>query len=54
MAVYEFVCGNCRKKFRVVKPITAYNSKKVTCPKCRSKNVRRVWGGVHVVTSKMS
>ena len=34
MAVYEFVCGNCRTKFKVEKPITAYDSRKVTCTKC--------------------
>jgi putative FmdB family regulatory protein len=54
MPVYEFTCRECRKKFQVVKPITEFDPKAVRCPKCRSKKVARLWGGVQVHTSKKS
>jgi len=54
MPVYEFTCQGCRKKFRVVRPITEYNPKAVRCPKCRSKNVKRRWSTFQVHTSKKS
>ena len=54
MPLYEFKCDNCRKRFTFMKPITAYNPKRVACPKCRSRRVRRVWTAVNVVTSKKS
>ena len=34
MPIYEYVCLDCKKKFSEVKPISAYNPKKVKCPKC--------------------
>jgi putative FmdB family regulatory protein len=54
MPTYEYVCLACQKKFQEVKPISAYDPKKVRCPKCSSKKVDRRWSSVFVETSKKS
>ena len=54
MPIYEYSCLECKMKFSEVKPISAYNPKKVRCPKCGSKNVERRWTSVFVDTSKKS
>jgi putative FmdB family regulatory protein len=54
MSLYEYVCRECRKKFQKVVPITEYKANAGTCPKCKSRNVERVWSAVNVVTSKKS
>jgi len=54
MSVYEYVCRDCKKKFQEVLPITEYGARKVVCPACKSKRVERIWGSVHVVTSRKS
>ncbi len=54
MAVYEFSCLECKKKFEVVQAIRDYDPTKVTCPDCSSKKVERLWSKVFTVTSKKS
>jgi len=54
MPVYAYSCLDCKRKFNEVKPVSAYDPKKVRCPKCGSKNVERVWTSVFVGTSKKS
>jgi putative FmdB family regulatory protein len=54
MSVYEFVCRDCDKTFRVTQPISQYDPKKVHCPKCNGKHIERVWSSVFVETSKKS
>jgi putative FmdB family regulatory protein len=54
MPIYEFRCRECKKKFQVVRSIAEYDPKKVTCPKCNTKKVDRVWSGISVQTSKKS
>jgi putative FmdB family regulatory protein len=54
MAVYEFTCLECEKKFEVVQAIRDYDPKKVTCPHCSSNKVERIWSEVFTVTSKKS
>ncbi len=54
MPVYEYSCLDCKRKFSEVKPVSAYDSKKVKCAKCGSKNVERLWSSAFVETSKKS
>jgi len=54
MPVYEFTCRDCRKNFEIIESITRFDSKKVVCPHCRSRNVDRHWSGVHLETTKKS
>jgi len=54
MPVYEFLCLDCKKKFSESKPISAYDPKKVKCPKCGRRRVERRWSTVHLETAKKS
>lgn len=54
MAIYDFYCDRCKKKFTVVRSIKDYDPKRIQCPKCKSKKVERLWGQVYAVTSKKS
>ena len=54
MAVYAYVCLDCKKKFSEVKPISAYKPKAVKCPKCNGQHVERRWSNISVVTSTKS
>jgi len=54
MAVYDFRCEKCRKKFTIIMPIGDYGTKKVKCPKCRSTRVAQILHPVFVQTSKKS
>jgi len=54
MPIYEYVCLNCRKKFSETKPISAYDPKKVKCPKCKSRSVERRLSTVSLTTSRKS
>lgn len=54
MSVYEYVCRDCKKKFQKVIPITEYAVTRPVCPKCKSRNVDRIWVSVNVVTSRKS
>ena len=40
MPVYEFVCGNCQKKFRRLVGMTA-QSRPLECPQCQSDALKR-------------
>ena len=54
MPIYAYVCTACKKKFEKIEPITTHDPKRVTCPKCQSRKVERVWESVNVHTSKKS
>jgi putative FmdB family regulatory protein len=54
MPTYEFVCDNCRKAFSLTMKISAYEKKKVSCPKCKSKKVRQQLTSFQTITSKKS
>lgn len=54
MAVYDFKCEKCRKKFTITMPITEYGTKKTKCPKCKSVKVTRILQPFSAKTSKKS
>jgi putative FmdB family regulatory protein len=54
MAVYEYRCLDCKKRFTEVKPISEYDPDAAKCPKCNSKNVEQCWTSVFVKTSTKS
>jgi putative FmdB family regulatory protein len=55
MALYEFQCNKCRKRFTVRQTFEEHDRKpKSKCPKCGSLQVRQLVSTVHVQTSKKS
>ena len=54
MPIYEYVCLGCKKQFSETKPISAYDPKKVKCPKCKSRSVERRWSTFSLTTSRKS
>jgi len=54
MAVYDFKCEACRKKFTIAMPITDYGTKRIKCPACKSVRVGRVFQPFSAQTSKKS
>jgi putative FmdB family regulatory protein len=54
MPVYDFRCGNCKKKFSQTMSISEYEKKKVKCPKCGSRKVEQQLAAFYAVTSKKS
>lgn len=41
MPIYDYNCGNCRKRFEIYLTYKEYGVKAVACPHCGSANVRR-------------
>jgi putative FmdB family regulatory protein len=54
MPLYDYFCLNCQKRFDVFMTYAEYGAKPVTCPHCRSKNVRRRLPRVRVAKSEDS
>ena len=54
MPTYEFVCAACRKKFTLVMTFSEKDSKRVTCPKCKSRRVKQRFTSVYTQTSNKS
>jgi putative FmdB family regulatory protein len=54
MPVYDYVCSDCATRFDVFMTYAEYGSRKVTCPGCRSVNVRRRVPRVRVAKSEES
>ncbi|MHA2289916.1 MAG: FmdB family zinc ribbon protein [Promethearchaeota archaeon] len=55
MPVYDYKCNDCQKTFSIILPISEYmKSKQPLCKHCNSKNVKRIYSGVTVITSKKS
>lgn len=40
---YDFRCNSCKKRFEKVMTFKEYDSKKVKCPHCKSKLVKRTY-----------
>jgi putative FmdB family regulatory protein len=41
MPSYEYRCEKCRKTFTVVLTIKEHESKRIACPKCKSRVVKQ-------------
>ncbi len=54
MPTYAYVCRDCRKKFELIQTLSEHEKTKPACPKCKSKNLDRVWSNIQVHTSKKS
>jgi putative FmdB family regulatory protein len=55
MAIYEYVCTECGEKVEVRATISEKEKGlKVTCPKCGSKEMARVFGSFMVMGSSSS
>lgn len=45
MPIYTFRCSKCKHKFTDIFPMKQSDGKKIVCPKCKTKDVKRVWEG---------
>lgn len=54
MPVYEYICKDCHKEFEEVLTLTEYESDKIVCPRCGSKNIEQEFAEFFAVTSKKS
>jgi putative FmdB family regulatory protein len=54
MAVYDFKCEKCRKKFTITMPMSEHGTKKIKCPRCRSTKVAQTIQPFFATTSKKS
>jgi putative FmdB family regulatory protein len=54
MPMYEFICKECKKVFKVALSLAEYQKGRVSCPKCQSKRVEQRMAAFFAVTSKKS
>ena len=54
MPLYDYHCLDCQKRFDVFMSYAEYGKRSVTCPNCKSKNVRRRIPRVRVAKSEES
>lgn len=55
MAVYEYRCLQCRKKFEIVEAIAEHERKRAKkCPKCGTAKVERIYSSLFVETARKS
>lgn len=54
MPSYDFKCKDCDHQFSVTMSVAEYGEGKTVCPKCNSKNLKRLISLVSVITSKKS
>ena len=54
MPVYEYKCEKCDRDFSLEMKISEYTKKKITCPKCKSEEVKRQISSFQTITSKKS
>ncbi|MCG6929652.1 MAG: zinc ribbon domain-containing protein [Desulfofustis sp.] len=54
MPVYDYRCEKCDRDFSLEMKISDYTKKKISCPKCKSKKVKRQISSFQTITSKKS
>jgi putative FmdB family regulatory protein len=54
MPSYEYACKACKKTFTLTLTIANHDHKRISCPKCRSKQVEQQFAAFFAVTSKKS
>ncbi|MFB3925604.1 MAG: zinc ribbon domain-containing protein [Syntrophales bacterium] len=54
MPTYDYQCESCKNEFSVVRSISEYGKMDVTCPRCKSNDVRQLISTFMVKTSRKS
>ena len=54
MPTYEYVCGNCGKKFSAVLTFAEHDKGRIACPACKSRKVTQRFSTVFTKTSRKS
>jgi putative FmdB family regulatory protein len=54
MPVYDYHCESCSHDFAVTESIARHGRAKVTCPKCKSPKVERVFTPFYAKTVRKS
>ena len=54
MPSYDYLCKECNKTFNVILTVAEHDSKRLACPKCKSKKVEQKYAAFFAVTSKKS
>ena len=55
MPIYEYFCSDCKKTYSVTTTVDKHEKNPVPkCHHCGSKNVKQMFSGVSVITSKKS
>ena len=54
MPRYEYYCEDCKRPFELILTLEEHDKSKITCPKCKSKQVRQEAAAFFAVTSKKS
>jgi putative FmdB family regulatory protein len=54
MPSYEYFCKDCKKTFTLVLTLGEYETRRVACPKCKSKKVEQKPAAFFAVTAKKS
>lgn len=54
MPTYTFICNSCNQRFDVFMTFAEYDTKKVSCTHCKSRNVRRRMTKVRIAKSEES
>lgn len=54
MPNYDYRCKECKKSFTLNLTISEHDSKRIACPKCKSRKVEQQYAAFFAVTSKKS
>ena len=54
MPVYDYICLDCTRRFDVFLTYAEYGTRPISCPNCKSRNVRRRLARVRVAKSDES
>ena len=54
MPIYEYSCRKCGADFTLALSLKEHEKKSPACPKCKAKDVERVFSTAQVITSKKS
>ena len=54
MPTYEYVCGDCGKKFSVIMTFAEHDKGLTACPKCKGRKVDQRFSAVFTKTSRKS
>lgn len=54
MPIYEYLCQKCDHTFSIVMTISELETKKIICPECKSKEIKRQISSFQTITAKKS